>query len=82
MKLSEYIKGLKNFLKQHGDLQAYYASDDEGNLFNKVSYSGTKMFTFNDHSYILDDVFNDDPDELDELDEEDRKQLKPVCIVN
>ena len=36
MKLSNYIKYLQEALEKHGDLTVVYASDDEGNNYQKV----------------------------------------------
>jgi hypothetical protein len=36
LKLSEVIKGLQDVLDEEGDLECFYAIDDEGNAFNPV----------------------------------------------
>lgn len=36
MKLANYIKELQDLLEEHGDLDLYTSSDDEGNSYNKV----------------------------------------------
>ncbi len=36
MKISELINNLQTFLEENGDLEAWYASDDEGNGFYPV----------------------------------------------
>ena len=38
MKISEMIKNLQEFMNEHGDLDCWYAADDEGNGFQPVSY--------------------------------------------
>ena len=38
MKLKEYIEKLQELYLEHGDLELVYASDDEGNYYNKVYY--------------------------------------------
>jgi hypothetical protein len=38
MKLSKYIEGLQSVLKEHGDLNVVYSSDDEGNSHHSVVY--------------------------------------------
>lgn len=39
MKLSEYIKNLESILKENGDLEVIYASDDEGNSYDKIYFT-------------------------------------------
>ena len=41
MKLSEYIKNLKEIEAKHGDLKVIYAKDEEGNGFTSVHYDPT-----------------------------------------
>lgn len=43
MKISEMIKNLQNFMEEHGDLECWYASDDEGNAYHKVYYEPSLM---------------------------------------
>ena len=38
MKVSEMIKNLQKFMEEYGDLECWYASDDEGNEYHKVYY--------------------------------------------
>ena len=75
MKVSKMIKNLQEFMARHGDLECYYAIDDEGNAYHPVYY--------NPSMYYLDeygDVYI--PYDWDDTDEEDREDWTPVCIVN
>lgn len=44
MKLSKHIKECEEFLKQHGDLECIYATDDEGNNFYPATFEPCLMF--------------------------------------
>ena len=74
MKLSTYIKKLQDFLKENGDMNCYYSSDDEGNSYQEVYYSGTLMYTDDPEGYNP-EVYGAD-DEYDDVD------LYPICIIN
>jgi hypothetical protein len=78
MKLSKYIADLQVFLKKHGDLNCYYASDDEGNSYQACGYSGSILYTDTPEAYRLDSVINED--ELEEFFEDG--DYSPVCVVN
>ena len=90
MRLSEYIKGLKETLKEHGDLECYAASDAEGNSYNKVYHAGTRFFTTEDLTYSLEGVYSsqeeydDDQDQWEDAgyEPDEREELTPICIVN
>ena len=75
MKISEMIKNLQEFMEKHGDLDCWYAVDDEGNEFHEVYF---------DPSFRYVDKYGDVycQEDLDEEDEEDEKDFKPICIVN
>lgn len=75
MKISEMIKNLEEFKAEHGDIDCWYARDDEGNGYQEVSYDPTLMYV---NKY--DDVFGQA--DYDEADEDDREDLTPICIVN
>lgn len=75
MKISEMIKNLQEFMAEHGDLDCWYAIDDEGNGYQKVYYEPTLMYVDE-----YDDVFSENY--YDEVDEDDREDLTPICIVN
>ena len=41
MKISEMIKNLQEFMEECGDLDCWYATDDEGNEYHEVFYEPT-----------------------------------------
>ena len=75
MKISEMIKNLQEFMAEHGDIDCYYAVDDEGNAYHEVYFSPSFRYV-NEYG----DVYSQE--DLDEEDEEDKKDFKPICIVN
>lgn len=78
MKVSEMIKNLQEFMAENGDIDCYYAVDDEGNDYKEVYYEPTLMF---ENHYG--DLYSVEAIEEDEsLDEEERAEFKKVCIVN
>lgn len=50
MKVSEMIKNLQKFMKDNGDLDCWYAVDDEGNGYQKVYFGCPNAM------YVLDTV--------------------------
>lgn len=75
MKISEMIKNLQKFMGQHGDLDCWYAVDDEGNEYHEVGYTPS-LYYVNEYGEVV------HPEDAEEYDEEDMKYLVPVCIVN
>ena len=76
MKVSEMIKNLQKFMEKNGDLDCWYAVDDEGNGYQEVNYSPSLYYIdkFNGEVYAtLEDI------EECEVDFED---VKTICIVN
>lgn len=76
MKLSEYIKGLQEFLAKHGDLECFYSADDEGNNYQKVYYTGSLLHTMNPEAYCPDMYCEED------LAEYEDEEFVRVCIIN
>ena len=75
MKISEMIKNLQEFMAEHGDLECWYARDDEGNGYQRVYFNPSFKYVDLDG-----EVYNDEEDlEFCDLDIED---VTPVCIVN
>lgn len=74
MKVSEMIKNLQEFMAENGDIECYYAIDDEGNGYQKVNYTPSKYYVDEDGNVMqLEDL------EYYELHIED---VEPICIVN
>lgn len=74
MKVSEMIKGLQEFMADHGDLECYYAIDDEGNAYRPIYYTPSKYYVGEDGEVKqLEDI---------EYDEENVEDYEPICIVN
>lgn len=75
MKISEMITNLQEFMKEHGDLECYYAADDEGNAYHPVYYSPSCYYVgkYGD-IYQEEDILDEDPEYIEDL--------KSVCIVN
>lgn len=74
MKISKMIKGLEEFMAEHGDLECWYATDDEGNAYRPVYYTPSKYYVNEDYEVCkLEDI---------EYYEEDVEDYKPICIVN
>ena len=45
MKISEMIKNLQEFMAKHGDIECYYAVDDEGNAYHPVYFKPSKYYS-------------------------------------
>lgn len=74
MKVSEMIKNLQEFMEENGDLDCYYAVDDEGNEYNEIYYNPSKYYINEDGNVM----------QLEDLEEEELRieDVKPICIVN
>lgn len=75
MKISEMIKNLQEFMAEHGDLDCWYARDDEGNGYQQVYFAPSRYYV-NEYNEVY------TQEDWDEADEYDREDLKPICIVN
>lgn len=75
MKISEMIKNLEAVMLAHGDIECYYAVDDEGNAYRPV-YFEPSVYWINQY----DEVFQDE--DLEGEPEEDIAELEQICIVN
>jgi hypothetical protein len=83
MKLSEYIKSLQDFLKENGDMNCFYAIDDEGNGYQQVNYGGTLFYTENPDEYRPELYQEDDFEYIIEHGYvEEKEDLVTVCIIN
>lgn len=74
MKISEMIKNLEEFKAEHGDLDCWYAKDDEGNGYQEVYFDPSLRYVDED-----DEVYDEERLEEYEIDTED---VTPICIVN
>ena len=75
MKISDMIKNLEAVMLANGDLECYYAVDDEGNAYHPV-YWEPSVYWINQYG----EVFQDE--DLEGEDEEDIAELTQICIVN
>ena len=74
MKISEMIKNLHEFMNEHGDLECWYAKDDEGNGYYPIHWKPSKYYVNEDYEVRqLVDI---------EYFEEDVEDYRPVCIIN
>ena len=81
MKVSEMIKNLQGFKKDYGDIDCYYAEDDEGNGYSKVHYRPTLMYVDGyGQAYSIESIEQDRKDGY--LTDEEYAGFKKVCIVN
>lgn len=75
MKISEMIANLEDFKERYGDLECWYAMDDDGNGYQRVHFDPSFKYVDLDG-----EMYNDEEDlEFCDLDIED---VTPVCIVN
>lgn len=75
MKISEMIKNLEEVMLANGDLECYYAVDDEGNAYRPV-YFEPSVYWINEYG----DVFQDE--DLEGEDPEDIAELENICVIN
>ena len=75
MKISEMIKNLEEVMLANGDLECYYAVDDEGNAYRPV-YFEPSVYYINEY----DEVFQEE--DLEGEPEEDIAELEHICIIN
>lgn len=78
MKISEMIKNLEEFKAEHGDLDCWYAVDDEGNGYQRVYYYPSLYYVNEDNEMCREEDLEEYLEEY-ELTKED---VTPVCIVN
>ena len=72
VKLTKYIEKLQELLKEHGDLELIYSTDDEGNEYRKLHFEpGVVNFISTDREVIHED-------DLEEWDESE--YAKVICI--
>ena len=74
MKISEMIKNLQEFKAEHGDLEVWYAVDDEGNDYHPVYYTPI-MYYANEDGDVYQNLEDFDPEDYVE-------DMRRICIVN
>lgn len=74
MKISEMIKNLVGFMAEHGDIDCWYATDDEGNEYHKVYFDPSLRYVDGEGEIY-------DEERLEEY-EMNVDNVTPVCIVN
>lgn len=79
MKISEMIKNLQEFMEEHGDLDCWYATDDEGNEYHEVYFDPSFRYVVNEDGDMYREEELEEYLEYYELTKED---VTPVCIVN
>lgn len=52
MKIKEYIESLQEIMEVHPNLEVIFASDDEGNSFEKVVYKPSVGHFDENHNFI------------------------------
>ena len=81
MKVSEMIKNLQEFMAENGDIDCYYAKDDEGNGYYKVYYEPTLMYVDEDgEAYSIKSIEEDKEDGY--LTDEDLAKFTKACVIN
>ena len=75
MTISEMIKNLEAVMLANGDLECYYAVDDEGNGYHPI-YFTPSVYYVNQYG----EVFQEE--DLEDEDPEDIAELQHICIVN
>lgn len=78
MKISDMIKNLYAFMDEHGDVECWYAEDEEGNGYQPVYFEPSLRYV-NEYK----DVFQEEY--LEDMDEEEREELgelTKICVVN
>lgn len=75
MKISQMIENLQEFMEEHGDLDCWYAVDDEGNDYHEVYYSPNLYYVDRENNVYstMDDV------EYCDLTASD---VQEICLVN
>lgn len=74
MKISEMIKNLEEFMEEYGDIDCWYATDDEGNGYHEVYFDPS-------FRYVDDEGDMHTKKDLEEC-EIDIEDVTPVCIIN
>ena len=76
MKVSEMIKNLQKFMDEHGDLDCWYAVDDEGNGYAEVHYIPS-LYYANDDGYEVYHLNN-----VEDMEPEEKAYYHTICVIN
>ena len=76
MKISEMINNLQEFMAEHGDLDCWYAVDDEGNGYAEVHYTPS-LYYANDNG---DEVYQQE--DMDDMYPEEQMYYHSICVIN
>lgn len=74
MKISEMINNLQEFMSIHGDIECWYAEDDEGNYYHKVYYNPSLRYATVDKEIVT-------HEDIVEYEYEDG-DYEQTCIIN
>ena len=75
MTISEMIKNLEAVMAANGDIEVWYAVDDEGNAYHPI-YFTPSVYYVNQYG----DMYQEE--DLEDEDPEDIAELQHICIVN
>lgn len=73
MKISEMIKNLQTFKRLHGDLECWYAEDDEGNGYHPVYFAPTLYYV---------DAYNEVHNKEEVDNDYEVVAGRKICIIN
>ena len=76
MKISEMINNLQKFMAEHGDLDCWYAVDDEGNGYAEVHYTPSLYYT-DDNG---DEMYH--PEDMADMYSEEQMYYHSICVIN
>ena len=78
MKLSEHIKACQSILDEHGDIECYYAIDEEGNAYHAVAFEPSVYYVMEDDlCQRMDSLYNSE-----EMAEYLDDKFVPLCVIN
>jgi hypothetical protein len=75
MRISKMIENLQEFKAKYGDIEVWYAEDDEGNGYYKIYFEPALFYVDSDGT-----VYNDE--EEVEYSGVNMDDVKPICVVN
>jgi hypothetical protein len=78
MKLSEHIKACQSILDEHGDIECYYAIDEEGNAYHTVAFEPSVYYAMEDDLRQRTDCLYNSEEIAEYLDD----KFVPLCVIN